>query len=79
MKDGKDMHPCNTCIYFAWWDSIKTEERGLSVDIPICGYRSYTLALNKCECYEFEPCKNNFNDEMIKSEYENPDSPLFVG
>ena len=79
MKDGKDAHPCNTCKYFAGWDEITTNERGLSVDIPICGYRIFTLALVKCENYIFKPCPGVDENKPIESIYENPDSPVFVG
>jgi len=56
MKDNKANHSCVSCKYFCGWDEIRTLERELLLDIPICGNRIYSIALTKCEHFIFKPC-----------------------
>lgn len=56
LKDPKD-HPCFGCEHFQGYENVATMDthgRGyeLHVDIPICGYITYQLALGRCQKFE---------------------------
>jgi hypothetical protein len=56
MRGPKD-HPCFGCEHFQGYENVKsmdTHGRGFEwdIDIPVCGYITYTFALGRCEKFE---------------------------